>query len=161
MQRSLTYQEGVNLFLLLLVYIVYESMTTLYLLLPPLLVVLYIYFEQAINDENYTLLTFVSIMLLFFEADHGYMLFSAIIYFTLLQRYLMPIIKNAVTCELCIKAFMALFIYLGYYLFTLLISYFFWTTPPAIDSYVLYYMIIEFIIISLLWDIKYSLVLFY
>ena len=150
MQRSLTYQEGVNLFFVLLAYIVYESMTTLYLLLPPLFAILYIYFERSIKDENYLLLTFVVIMLLFFEADHGYMLFSSIIYFTLIQRYILPLLRTAITCELCIKGVIIFLVYLGYYLFSLLISYFFWTTTPDIDSYTIYYMVLEFIIISLL-----------
>ncbi len=150
MQRSLTYQDGINLFFVLLLYIVYESMTTIYLILPPLFTLLFFYFREAIERESYILLGYVTVMLLFFEADNGYMLFSSIAYFTLLHRYIIPSLETIITCEICLKVLMVLFVYIGFYFFSLLNSYLFFTAAPEIDSFVIYYMVIEFIIISLL-----------
>jgi len=150
MQRSLTYQDGINLFFVLLLYIVYESMTTLYLILPPLFTILFFYFRKASEDENYILLSFVTIMLLFFEADNGYMLFSSIIYFTMLTRYVMPSLAIVITCEVCLKMLMVFLVYLGFYFFSLINSYLFFTAIPNMDIYIIYYMVIEFIIVSLL-----------
>ena len=150
MQRSLTYQEGINLFFVLLLYIVYESMTTLYLILPPLFTLLFFYYRKASEDENYVLLSFIVIMLLFFEADNGYMLFSSIIYFTLLSRYIMPMLEIVITCEMCLKVLMVILVYVGFYFFSLINSFLFFTEVPDMDSYLFYYMVIEFIIVSIL-----------
>ena len=151
MQRSITNQKLIiTKIIYVLMFAVYESLTSVYLFLPPLFAVLFILFSNALRDENVISLLFISICLLIFEADKGYLIFSSIIFFTLLYKFLIPKLSQNLHCESCVKASSVFIVYLGFYLFSLLISNIFLLEKPDINYYIVYYIIIELFLVSLL-----------
>jgi len=150
MQRSITYQKPIVSLLLFLVFILYESLSSIYIFLPPMLAVLLLLFVKALQNRDIILLISVSSLLLIFEADRGYHAFSILIYFLLLYKYILPALVQNISCKGCIKLLYVLFAYIGLYLFSYLLSMIFLIPIPSIDYYIIYYIIIEFIIVSLL-----------
>ena len=150
MQRSISDQKPIVPFVYIALYVLYSSLGSIYLILPPLLAVLYVLFSKAMDRKDYIAVTLISFCLLVFEANYGYMLFSSIIYFYIQYKLIMPKIKQTISCSVCIKVAYILFSYLGYFLFLTLIANIFLLESPEINLYVLYYMFIEFFIVSLL-----------
>lgn len=150
MQRSISNKNTVITFLYVAIFFVYTALSGIYLFLPPFLAVLFILFSKALKQEDIVYLFLVVFCLIVFEAENGYVLFSTIIYFSLIYKYVMPrIIKNS-SCNLCIKLLSVILIYIGFFFFTLLLSNIFLLPAPSINYYVLYYILIEFFIVSLL-----------
>ncbi|TKI70048.1 hypothetical protein FCU45_04365 [Sulfurimonas crateris] len=131
-------------------FVIYTAISGIYLLLPPLFAILYLLFSKALKQEDVVLLSLVAVCLLFFEAQNSYMLFSAIIYFALIHRYVIPKIKQNFNCNLCVNLSIVILVYIGFFLFCSLLSNIFLLPMPSINYYVLYYMAIEFIILSLI-----------
>ncbi|MEK6658050.1 MAG: hypothetical protein AABY36_00035 [Campylobacterota bacterium] len=125
-------------------------MSGIYLFLPPLLAILFVLFSQALKKEDVTSLFLVFFCLLLFEAENGYVLFSTIIYFTFIYKYLIPKLIQNISCNACIKIATVIFVYIGFFLFNLLLSNIFLLPTPNIDYHVIYYMVIEFFIMSIL-----------
>lgn len=150
MQRSISYKNSLNPFLYVILFITYESMSSIYLFLPPLFAVLFMLFIEAIKKEDYQLILLVSFCLVVFESQMNYPLFSSLIYFGLVYKFIMPKIKKNFSCTSCAKALLVLVVYLGFYLFLLFLSTIFMLDIPSINYYIIYYMIIEFFIVSML-----------
>ena len=150
MQRSISYQKPIVSVLLFFIFIFYEILSSIYLFLPPLLAVLLLLFVKAMQNRDFLLLFSISLLLLVFEADKGYHAFSILIYFILLYRYVLPTLMQNINCNVCIKFFYVLFAYIGLYLFSYLLSTIFLIPIPSINYYIIYYILIEFIIVSLL-----------
>jgi hypothetical protein len=150
MQRSITYKKPLVAILLFFLFIIYESLSSIYLFLPPMLAVLLVLFVKSIQNRDVVLLTFISLLLLIYEADKGYHAFSIFIYFFFLYKYILPIITQSINCNICIKFFYVVLAYLGLYLFSYLLSSIFLIPAPSMNYYIVYYMIIEFIIVSIL-----------
>lgn len=62
----------------------------------------------------------------------------------------MPKVKQNFSCAICINIAYVLFAYIGYFLFLMLLSNIFLFEAPDINYYIVYYIIIEFFIVSLL-----------
>ncbi|MEA1891629.1 MAG: hypothetical protein U9N33_02845 [Campylobacterota bacterium] len=107
-------------------------------------------FIEAIKKEDYQLILLVSFCLVVFESQMNYPLFSSLIYFGLVYKFIMPKIKKNFSCTSCAKALLVLVVYLGFYLFLLFLSTIFMLDIPSINYYIIYYMIIEFFIVSML-----------
>ena len=150
MQRSLTYQSYLRGFGLLLLFLVYESMSSIYLLLPPLLGVLFFYYMQAMKRQSFPMLIFITLLLLIFEADKGYLVFTTLIYFTFLYRFVVPKIRKYIECRECLGFIYVVLAYVGFWFFSLLLNQVLWIPLPSMDWHVLYYIIIEFMVITLL-----------
>ena len=150
MQRSISNQNSLAPFLYVALFLVYSSLTGIYLFLPPLFAVLFLFFNRAIQRDNTLFLFLVSLCLVIFEAENNYMLFSTIIYFLILNKYLLPKIYKNFSCFSCIRASTVLLVYLGFYTFNFLISYIFLLQEPSINYYIIYYIVIEFFIMSIL-----------
>ncbi len=150
MQRSISHQKPLIPFLYIIVFIIYSSLSSVYLFLPPLLAVLYVLFSKAINRDDFLMLVLVSFCLLLFEANKGYMIFSTIIYFSLVHKFVIPKIIQNFNCNLCVNISYVLLAYLGYYIYLQLISILFLLPAPEINYYILYYIVIEFFLVSLL-----------
>jgi hypothetical protein len=88
--------------------------------------------------------------LLIFEADKGYLLFSSIIYLTLVYKFILPKITTNFSCASCIKISYVLLSYLGFFIFSLLIANIFLLPIPSVNYYIIYYIVIEFLIVSVL-----------
>ncbi len=150
MQRSISNQKNLDPFFYALIFIVYIGLSSIYLFLPPLLAVLYALFSKFLTEDNVLYLGIVSFCLVIFEAEKGYLLFSSIIYFLLIYRFLIPKLKQVISCKSCMRFLTVISVYVGYYLFCLLLSHVFLFSPPEIDYYVIYYIVIEFLLVHLL-----------
>jgi len=150
MQRSITYKNPIIAILFFFIFILYESLSSIYLFLPPMLAVLLLQFIRSIQNRDVVLLFFILLSLLVYEADKGYHAFSIIIYFFLLYRYILPTLTQSISCTICIKFLYVLLAYIGLYLFTYLLSTIFLISAPSFNYYMIYYIVIEFILVSVL-----------
>jgi len=150
MQRSLSHQKPLVPFVYIVLFILYSSLSTMYLFLPPLLSVLYILFSKALQREDTLAIFLISLCLIVFEVNFGYMLLSTIVYFYLLHKFIMPKIAQNFSCKGCILFFAVVMSYLGYFLFLVLIGNIFMIATPHISYYIIYYIILEFFFVSLL-----------
>jgi len=150
MQRSISHQKPIVTATYLLFYVVYESLSSVYLFLPPLFTILFVLYSKALDKQDYWLLAIIAFCLVIYEADKGYQLFSSVIYFTLLNKFIVPKIIKNFNCSSCIKMLYVLLSYVGYYVFLLLIAKIFLLEVPNIDYYIIYYIVIEFFIVGLL-----------
>ncbi|MEA1919903.1 MAG: hypothetical protein U9N52_08700 [Campylobacterota bacterium] len=150
MQRSLTHQIHINPIIILPLFLFYESLSSIYLLMPPLLGLIFYLFMQTRETENIKALFVIAIMLIIYEAEKGYLFLSTLFYFTLLYQFVVPYLKQNIVCKACLRVIFISLVYLGYYLFLLLFSQIFLFEMPSIDLYVFYYIVIEFLIVSLI-----------
>jgi len=150
MQRSITHQKPIVPFLYVVLFILYSSLSSIYLLLPPLFAVLFVLYSDALRREDFLLLMIISFCLVLYEANKGYVLFSSIIYFTLAYKFIMPKISQNFSCKSCIKISFVLLAYLGYYIFLALVAKIFLLPLPEINYYIVYYIVIEFFLVSIL-----------
>ena len=150
MQRSISHQKPLVPFIYIILFIIYGSLSSIYLFLPPLLAVLFVLFSNAMKREDLLMLILVSICLLMFEANKGYLLFSSIVYFAIVYKFVMPKIIQNFSCASCIKISYVLLAYFGYYIYLVLLSNIFLLPPPDLNYYIIYYIVIEFFLVSLL-----------
>ncbi len=150
MQRSITHQKPLALFAYIFFFVIYESLSSIYLFLPPLLAVLFVLFAKALKSNNTVSVLLVSFCLVVFEAENGYLLFSTIIYFAIIYKFIMPQLNKNFSCNSCINISYVLLAYLGYYLFCVLLANIFMLPMPSINYYIIYYIVIEFFIVSIL-----------
>jgi hypothetical protein len=150
MQRNSTHQKSLTPLLYIIFFIVYESLSSVYLFLPPLFGVLFVLFVYALNKEDVPSLFTILLCLLLFEADKGYTLFTSIIYFIIAYKFIMPKIIQNVSCNSCVKISYILLAYFGFFLFNVILSKLFLLPMPAINYYIVYYIVVEFLIVSLL-----------
>jgi len=151
MQRSITYKKSVkDLFLYIVLFIIYEALSSIYLFLPPLFGVLFVLLVYALDKDDTISVLLIAFCLVVFEADKGYVLFSSIIYLLLTYKFILPkLIQNA-NCASCIKIAYVTIAYLGFYLVNALFANIFLLPMPEINYYIVYYIVIEFFIVSLL-----------
>lgn len=150
MQRSISHQKPIKLFSYLVFFIFYSSLATIYPYLPALFGVLYMFFAKALDREDTLYIILISIYLVIFEANNGYMLFSSILYFYIVYKFMMPKIAQSFSCAACIKISYLVLAYIGYFLFLSLLSNVFLLPSPSISYYIVYYIVIEFFLVSIL-----------
>jgi len=150
MQRSISHQNTVDTIGYILFFIVYSSLSSIYPILPPMFAVLFVLFSRALDNKDTLYIVLVSFCLVIFEANNGYILFSSIIYFYIVYKFIIPKITQNFSCHECIKISNLLLAYVGYFLFLTLISNIFLLTTPEISYYIVYYIVIEFFLVSLL-----------
>jgi len=150
MQRSISHKNSLAPFVYVALFLVYSALSGIYLFLPPFFAVLFLYFNRAIQRENTLLLFLTSLSLVIFEAQNNYILFSTIIYFLLLNKYFLPKIYKNFSCTSCIRISTVLLVYLGFYIFNSLLASIFLLPEPSINYYIVYYIVIEFFILSIL-----------
>lgn len=151
MQRNLANNQPLKILFYVLAFGVYSSLSSIYPLLPPLLGVLFLLFAKSISRSGNSLFIIsISLCLLIFEANFGYLLFSTLIYFYLILKFVLPKIEQNFSCEMCVKFSYIFLAYIGYSLFLVLFANIFLLEAPSLSYYVIYYMIIEFLIVSYL-----------
>jgi hypothetical protein len=150
MQRSITNKKPLVLIAYIILFVLYGSLSSIYPFLPPLLSVLFVIFSKALDRSDSISLLLISFCLIIFEANYGYMLFSSIIYFSIVHKFIMPTILKSFSCNYCIKISYVLLAYIGYFLFLALLSNIFLLPMPDMNYYIIYYIIIEFFIVSVL-----------
>lgn len=149
MQRSITHKNPLRAFGYLILFIIYTSLSGIYVMLPPMLGVLYLLFSRTLHSRDTIGFVLVVFALLFLEAKNSYLIFSTVIYFGILYRYVMPKIRQSLNCHFCINILLVIFAYVGFFLFLSVVANVFVLEEPSISSNVLYYMMIEFMILSL------------
>jgi len=150
MQRSISNQKPLTPFIYVALFVLYEGLSSIYLFLPPLLGVLFFLFIQAFKKEDLLSIILIVFSLLVFESEKGYLLFTTVIYFALLLKLVLPKIEQNFNCKVCTNVSIVLLSYIGFYLFTSVLSSIFLLPLPEINYYVIYYIIIEFLIVSIL-----------
>ena len=150
MQRSISHQKPVVSFVYVILFVLYDSLGSMNPFFPPLLAVLYILFIKALDKKDLISLLFVVICLIVFEVNYGYMLFSSVIYFYILYKIIMPKIAQNSSCSVCIRMFSVILVYLGYFLFLTLLANVFLLPQPSLNYYIVYYIVIEFFLVSIL-----------
>lgn len=152
MQRNFAYQKYINIAIVLALFIVYESLSSIYIFMPPMLAVMFVIFIDSIQKEESITLFATSFALMFFEAQKGYLIFSSIVYFTLVYRLIILKMDQYVQCVICAKAIMVLLAYVGYYFFSYVLADTFLLSLPEFSWYVIYYMVVEFLLLLIFKD---------
>jgi len=150
MQRSFPYQNVISRLLLVGLFVVYISLSSLYLLLPPLLAVLFFAYHDALNKHDLFGLMIVGAMLLIFEAEKGFWFGSTILLFTVLSRYVLPKLEQLIQCQICMGAIFVALAYPGYLLFIWIANGVLLLPSPSVDWHIGLYMIVEFLVIATL-----------
>lgn len=150
MQRSITHKTSLAPLGYVALFILYESLGSIYLFLPPFFGVLFVLFVYALDKEDAMSAFAISLCLVIFEADRGYILLTSILYFILIYKFVMPKIIQNVNCKPCIKVSYVLFAYVGFFIFNALLSKIFMMPMPVFTYYIIYYIVIEFLIVSIL-----------
>jgi hypothetical protein len=150
MQRSLSNQNPLKSLLLLVLFGIYCAIASIYLVMPPLLAILFYYFIKLYDKKDLTSFLYILLFLLIYEASYGYLTLSLLIYFLLLYYLMVPTLKKIFTCKVCIIFLHVVFVYLGFWLYSTILSTIFWLPIPPIDFYTLFYIMIEFLVLVLL-----------
>lgn len=150
MQRSISYKNPVTPYLYVVIFLIYTALSGVYLFFPPLLAILFIFFSKALKQEDPVSFFLILFCLLLFEAENGYALFSTIIYFAFIYRYVIPKITQNLGCAECIKLLTVILIYVGFFIFHSILSNIFLLPTPTINYYIIYYIAVEFLIMSIL-----------
>lgn len=122
----------------------------MYLLLPPLLAILFFLYYDALTKNDLFSLVIISLMLLVFEAEKGFWFGSSIVFFTLLSLYLLPKIEQMIQCKICMAAIFVFLAYPGYWMFMWFVNQVLLLSVPVIDWHVGLYMVIEFLVVAAL-----------
>ena len=147
MQRSFTYQKILKGLGIAIVFGLYQSLSSIYLLLPPLFGVLFFYFVHSLKKENLPALVLIIILLLIFEAEKDFLLFSSLVYFTFVYRFVIPRLKIMISCKICLKAILMLLAYPGFIVYSIILNQVLWVEVPTADWHIVYYMFLEFFMV--------------
>lgn len=151
MQRSLSHKKPVrNSFVYIVLFLIYESLSGIYLFLPPLFGVLFVLLIESLDRDDTISVLFISFCLVIFEAENGYILFSSIIYLFIVYKFILPKVIQNFNCYSCLKFSYIVIAYIGFFLFNTLFSNIFLIDLPQASYYIVYYIVIEFFIVSLL-----------
>jgi len=149
MQRNIDDKKNIIYFFLFLLSIIYETLTTIYPYLPPLMALVFWIFLFAWKNNNKTLLTFVILYTLFFEVDHSLPLFSTLLLFVLLKDFFYKLFKLfsdmkvlKISAVIAVYGLYPVLIYILHKLFK--IEYF------QIDIYFIGYILVEIFILLIL-----------
>lgn len=125
--------------------VVYESLATIYYLLPPLFG--FLIALLVVNNAS-RFLPLVLIYFLFFEADHSFFVFSSWVYLFLFFRVLLPVMQDYIICKRCILVLSVVLGYVGYFLFVSGIYMLVGATPLDWSVYLLlFYIVVESILV--------------
>jgi hypothetical protein len=150
MQRSISHQKPLVIIGYILLFILYSSLGSIYPFLPPLLALLFHIYANAMKREDTLALFIVFFCLLIFEANYGFFFLSSIIYFYIQYKLFIPKIDQLVSCNICKKIAIIILTYMGYFLFLSLFANVFLLETPSMNYYIVFYIIIEFLIVSIL-----------
>lgn len=147
MQRSISYQNIVGRLFLVVLFVLYISLSSMYLLMPPLLAILFFLYYDALNKHDLFSLLTVAVMLLIYEAEKGFWFGSTLVFFTVMSHYLLPKVEQSLRCRICMAGIFVLLAYPGYWMFMWFVNQVLLLSVPAIDWHVFLYMIVEFLIV--------------
>lgn len=147
MQRSITNKTPLRYIGIAIAFSLYQGLSSMYLLLPPLLAVIFFYFIRALEKEKLSELLLLIVLLLIFEADKDFLLFSSLVYFTFIYRFVISRLRIMTNCELCLKVIYLFLAYPGFLIYSYVLNQVLWVEVPTLDWHILYYMAIEFFLV--------------
>lgn len=147
MQRSLTSKNILGTIGIGIAFVLYQSLSSIYLLLPPLLGLIFFYFIHALEKEDVGFLIFIILLLLVFEAEKDFLLFSTLVYFTFIYRFIIPRLRMMISCRICLKVFFLFLAYPGFLMYSYVLNQVLWVEVPRFDWHIFYYMFIEFFLV--------------
>jgi len=150
MQRSIAYPFALNPLVALAIFAIYEALCGIYLFLPPMLSVLFFMLYHQSDRSRYIELVALYGALLLFEAQSGALFLSTILFYHIVVRNVYSVIEQHLRCKWCKRLLFVMLVYLGYALFSLLLSSLFLLDGIAIGRYLLYYIFVEFLIVGML-----------
>lgn len=148
MQRSLPYQNVISRLFLVVLFIGYISLSSIYLLMPPLLAVLFFAYHNALTKHDLFALITIIVMLLVLEAEKGFWFGSTVLFFTVLSRYLIPKFEQVIRCKMCMTAIFVVIAYPAFWMFIWFVNQLFLLSVPQVDWHIFLYMVIEFLMIA-------------
>lgn len=147
MQRSFTYKKILTGLWLIAAFVLYQGLSSIYLLLPPLFGVLFLFFINALEKENLPVLVLIITLLLIFEAEKDFLLFSSLVYFTFIYRFVIPRLRIMFSCSVCLKMIFIALSYIGFIFFSYILNLVLWVEAPVFDWHIFYYMLIELLLV--------------
>ncbi len=150
MQRNRSSQNYLSSLLLVALYVLYVALSSSYTLLPPLLGLLFYYFVNSLDRGDDRLFLSILIMLLFLEVALGYFLLSSVIFFTLSYYTVLPKVRAVISNKLYFNLFLVSYAYIGFFWFMYLLSKIFAYESPIFSPSIALYIVVEFLLISLL-----------
>ncbi len=147
MQRSFPYKKNITYTLIFLVALIYESISSIYIYIPPLFGLAFIIFLKAFEREDMLALFYIFIYLIMFELNRGFLPFTSIIFFLFSIYVVVPKIKSYINCYKCILHYMVFYAYFGFFILTKIIEILFNIDVPNMSIAILFYAILEFIIV--------------
>lgn len=150
MQRSLSYQTFSKLVAYFILLVAYEVLSSIYLLMPPLLGLAFLLFIYSIEEDRLDLLVFTLAYLLVFETDHEFVLFSTLFFFIIAYHVGLSRLRQLVDCKKCLNYMSVALAYLGFWFFSLIFNQIIWIDLPQFDWTILYYIAVECVVVFFL-----------
>ena len=150
MQRNRADQNALTRLLPALFFVVYEALAMRYLFLPPLFGVLFFFYIRALDRQDSFDFFLAVFMILVAEASKGYIFLSVLFFYTVSYFFLLPRLRNAVSCRLCLNGIIVAYAYIGYWAFAVLFANMFALATPLFDYRAVFYIAIEFFLVGLL-----------
>jgi len=143
MQRSFTYKEALVALLALLLLLIYESISSILYLLPPLLGAAFYLFCDFADRKLYFRLIPIIVFLLVLEADKGLVFGSTIIFFMLGYFFIVPSLKNLISSQSMYKISLIFVAYIGYFSFLSVAELFVKEELFTFSWIIIYYALLE------------------
>jgi len=125
--------------------IVYESLSAIYIYLPPLFGLMMSFLYVKKDEKAYFL---VLIFLLFFESNHSFFVFSGWLFLWIFIKFIMPLVEGILDCKICLQIAAVVLSYLGFYSFIIIFNFLIGIQSEVYNyGYILYYIIIESLLI--------------
>ena len=150
MQRNSPYKNFVSYLFWSIFFIFYGSLASIYLILPPLMAPLFIVFKDALNKKESMQLFFLIVVILVFEAQEGFMTFTLLIYFLIVDKFIVPKIQQSINAKKLQDILYVVLAYFGYILFYTLLSQIFLLPLLDVNLYFIYYIVFEYFLVSVL-----------
>ena len=150
MQRSLSYQTFSKLVAYLVILLIYEVLSSIYLFMPPLLGLAFLLFVYAVEEDRLDLLVFTLAYLLVFETDREFVLFSTLFFFILAYHIGLTKLRQFIDCKKCLDYISIALAYLGFWFFSFIFNQVIWIDLPQFDWTIFYYIAIECLVVFFL-----------
>ena len=151
MQRDSIYKKNLKYFIIFILLIIYESISSIYLFFTPLFGVSFYFILTNINKKDYifpVILAFIYIFI--FEIDKGFIPFSFIIFFIIYYFFIFHKINNFFSEKNYRIFFHIINAYIGYYFVNLILDYLFNFAVPSLNFIYLLYIVSDILIAVLI-----------
>jgi len=151
MRRSIIDYRPIVPILLVVGLVLFESITSLFTFVSPLMGVVFLYLVTNIKDKEKLNINIVLLLyLLYVEVDRGFIVFSSLMVFIIFYEFVYNDLVSSIGCKKCLKAVIIVIFYFMFYTINLIISLIFDLNLPVLDITYLVYMITDIVLVILL-----------